>query len=101
MDVVKRIKQLADDRGWTEYRLVKESGLSASTIANIYHRGTIPSVPTIEILCAAFGISMPQFFDDKTHHSLSREQAALLNHFSALSAEQRKIILNLLNSMHN
>ncbi len=31
-----RLRQLLNERGWTEYRLAKESGLSESTIANIY-----------------------------------------------------------------
>ena len=100
MDVLNRIKQLAADRNWTEYRLVKESGLSASTIANIYHRGTIPRIPTLEILCSTFGISMSQFFEDKTYHELSKEQALLLQHFSAVTPEQRSLILTLLATMH-
>ena len=44
MNVVERIQELTQERGWTEYRLAKESHLSASTIANIFHRGTTPSI---------------------------------------------------------
>ena len=28
IDVIKRIKDLTAERGWTEYRLVKESGIA-------------------------------------------------------------------------
>ena len=62
MNVIERIKALTAKRGWTEYRLVKETGLPASTVANIFHRDTVPSVATLETICAAFGISLSQFF---------------------------------------
>lgn len=101
MNVPARIKELASDRGWTEYRLVKESGLAASTIANIYHRNTVPSVPTIEILCKAFGITLSQFFSTDDVISLSEEQTVLLKAWSSISEEQRASVLQLLNSMTN
>ena len=51
MNVIERIKALTAKRGWTEYRLVKETGLPASTVANIFHRDTVPSVATLETIC--------------------------------------------------
>ena len=62
MDVLGRLRQLLDERGWTEYRLSKECGLAQSTIGNIYRRNTIPSLETIETICKGFGISVAQFF---------------------------------------
>lgn len=99
MDVIQRIKQLASDRSWTEYRLVKETGLAASTIANIYHRDTIPGIPTLEILCKAFGITLSQFFSDDHMISLSEEQARLLEHWSTITPEHRTILIELLKSI--
>ena len=60
MDTLQRLHQLLDERGWTEYRLAKNCGLSNSTIANIYHRNTIPSISTLEAICTSFGISLSQ-----------------------------------------
>ena len=40
--------QLMAERGWTAYRLAKESGLSESTLANIFKRNTVPSIGTLE-----------------------------------------------------
>lgn len=62
MDVLTRLRGLLDDRGWTEYRLAKECGLSESTIANIYKRNSVPSIPTLETICRGFGITLSQFF---------------------------------------
>lgn len=99
MNVIQKIKQLAEARGWTEYRLVKESGLAPSTIANIYHRNTIPSIPTLEILCNTFGITLSQFFSENDMISLSQEQTQLLDHWSSITPEQRKILLDLLKTI--
>lgn len=99
MDVTTKIKKLAQERGWTEYKLVKESGLAASTIANIYHRNTIPSIPTLESLCKTFGITLSQFFSENNTISLSDEQTKLLHEWAKLNPEQRKILLELLNTM--
>lgn len=99
MNVTDKIKQLAKERGWSEYRLVKESGLATSTIANIYHRNTIPSIPTLEALCDTFGITLAQFFSTGTAVPLSEEQQQLLEKWARLSAEQKKILLQLMNTM--
>ena len=36
MDVNERIKALMQERGWTPYRLAKESGLSDATVGSGY-----------------------------------------------------------------
>lgn len=41
MDTHSRLRQLLEERGWTEYRLAKKCGLSQSTLANIFKRNTI------------------------------------------------------------
>ena len=42
LDAQKQIKKLMEERGWTDYRLAKESGLSHSTIANMFGRNNAP-----------------------------------------------------------
>jgi transcriptional regulator with XRE-family HTH domain len=93
MNISQRIKELADARGWSEYRLVKESKLAASTISNIYHRNTIPSIPTLETICNTFGISLSQFFSNDNMVSLTEEQEDLLSHWAYLSSEQKRTLL--------
>lgn len=100
MNVTNKIKELAKERGWSEYRLVKESGLATSTIANIYHRNTIPSIPTLEVLCNTFGITLSQFFSDSEPVALTLVQQELLTQWSKLNEEQRSILLQLINSMN-
>ena len=40
MDVNERIRALMEERGWTPYRLAKESGLSEGTVGNIFWGAT-------------------------------------------------------------
>ena len=57
MDTKARITELMIRHGWSEYRLAKESGLSQSTISNMFSRNTMPSISTLEVICDAFGIT--------------------------------------------
>lgn len=100
MDVIERIKNQMQLRDWSEYRLAKESGLSQSTIANIFRRNTLPSIPTLEIICRAMGITLSQFFlEDEQNALLSAEQKDLLSHWEKLSPNKRKALLGFLNEM--
>ena len=99
MDVIRRIHDLMDERGWTEYRLVKETGLPQSTIANIFHRNTIPGISNLEVICGAFGISLCQFFADGPSVPLTAEQEELLRRWAALNDAQRASLLDLMRTM--
>ncbi|MCR5835214.1 MAG: helix-turn-helix domain-containing protein [Lachnospiraceae bacterium] len=99
MDVTDKLKQLTKERGWTEYRLTKESKLPASTIANIFHHGTIPSIATLEILCNTFGLTLSQFFSENEMVSLSKDQENLLKKWSLLNTEQQKAFLKIFDTL--
>lgn len=99
MDIIQRIKQLTQERSWSEYRLGKASGLAASTVSNIFHRDTIPSIPTLEVLCETFGITLSQFFGEGEEICLSEEQRQLLDKWASISPEQREILFRLLETM--
>ena len=99
MNVIERIQELAEKRGWSEYRLAKETNLPASTVANIYHRNTVPGIATLEAICKAFGITLCQFFADGATVALTPEQETLLDKWSFLSASQRDALLHLMDEM--
>lgn len=97
MDVLKRIDDLIKERNWSDYRLAMESGLSSSTIANLRRRNTVPSIPTLEAICNAFGITLSQFFDDQYNGNyLNAEQQDFFNKWIGLTAEQKKILYDLI-----
>ena len=99
MDAKARIRQLLQERNWTEYRLSKESGLAQSTIANIFKRNTEPTIPTLEAICNGFGITLGQFFSAGSTVELLPEQKELFDQWVTLSAEQKKVLLDLIRNM--
>ena len=96
MDVQKRIKDLMELRGWTDYRLAKEAGLSHSTVTNMFNRSNAPTLPTLEAVCRAFGITLSQFFEDFEDNETLQEQRLLFSKWSTFTPEQRKILLDLM-----
>ena len=60
MDILKRIVDLRKERNWTEYQLATKSGLTQSTISSWYRKDLVPSIPSLEKICSAFGITLSQ-----------------------------------------
>lgn len=101
MDTHERLRQLLAERGWTEYRLAKNCGLSESTIANIYRRNTIPSIATLETICRGFGITMSQFFAEGEMVELTPELKELFNNWVNLTPNQKAAVLQMLKAMNH
>ena len=101
MDVHKRLQQLLNERGWTEYRLSKKCGLSESTLANIFRRNTMPSITTLEAICNGFGITLSQFFTEDDMVELTPELKNLFDKWKALTPEQKDAVYRLVNAFAN
>ena len=77
MDAQKRIRQLMEERDWTDYKLAKESNISHSTVANL-----------------------AQFFSEGDNPAaLTEEQRILFSRWSTLTEEQKQILLDLMRTM--
>ncbi len=92
MDTHQRIIQLLKERNWSEYKLAKESGLSQSTISNLFNRNTTPSIPTLEAICRGLGITLSQFFAEGHMVELSNEQKQFFDDWVMLSAEDKVLV---------
>lgn len=100
MDAQKRIRQLMEEQNWTDYRLAKESGLSHSTVTNMFNRNNAPTLPTLEAICKAFGITLAQFFSESNEpNSLTKEQQKLFSRWNSLTEKQRTLLLDLMSTM--
>lgn len=88
------------ERGWTEYQLAERSGLPQSTISSWYRKNMIPTIPSLEKICAAFGITLSQLFaEGDTPVTLTDSQQKLLNRWSRLNAEQQDAVFAVLDKM--
>lgn len=95
MDTLPRLRQLLQERGWTEYRLSKECGLAQSTIGNIFRRNTVPSISTLETICDAFGITLAQFFSEGDMVALTPELKEIFDCWVSLSPSQKTALLQM------
>ena len=100
LNTLERLRQLLTERGWTEYRLSKECGLSQSTIGNIFRRNTTPSLETLSIICSAFGLTLSQFFADGEVVELTPDLRELFSCWVSLSPEQKSALLSLLQTFN-
>ena len=95
MDCLERIKELLAERGWSMYTLACKSGIPQSTLSNLFLRCNSPSIPTLEKICDAFGISLACFFGG-IDASLSEDESRLLRAWNRLSPDSRQAFLNFL-----
>ena len=95
-NVLNRLKELREERGWSVYKLAKLSTIPQSTIATWYQKNLYPPIDKLELLCNTFGISLSEFFSTGNVKSLSNEQLILLNQWNLLSSKERLAILNIM-----
>ena len=88
MDTLQRLHQLLDERGWSEYRLAKNCGLSNSTIA-------------LEAICTSFGISLSQFFAEGEMVELTPELKELFDNWVNLTPQQKDAVLQTMRAMNH
>lgn len=100
MDVKERLQQLMDERDWTIYRIAKEANIPWSTIRNMFKRNTEPSISTLEALCAALGMTLPQFFDIDNEMGLAPEQSQLLQKWNKLREKDKHLVSELIDALN-
>lgn len=89
--IIGRIYALCEIRGWSMYRLAKESGITYSTLCTMVHKDNLPSISTLIRICEGLGISLAEFFDEGNERALlSDEESRLLSLWGALSCDNRK-----------
>ena len=98
-DILAKIKELYTQKGWSVYRLAKESGVPYSSLNNIILRNTQPSIPTLRKLCHGLGISLSEFFDDDISVNelqyalrLSEDEFHMLERYRRLNESEKALV---------
>lgn len=101
MDILQKISKMRLENGWSEYELAERSGLPQSTISSWYRKKLIPSIPSLERICDAFGITLSQFFQDCDRFSgkITEEQTAVLKRWNRLTKTQQQKLADFLDSL--
>lgn len=64
-----------------------------STLNNMVNRTNIPTIPTLQKLCDAFGITLADFFlDEPDALQLTEGQQEIITLYNNLSLEKKKIL---------
>lgn len=95
--VITRISELMNERGWSIYRLAKESRISYSSLNNIFVRNTIPSVFTLKKICDGLNVSMSYFFIEKSSETavsdfLSDDECSLIKDYRLLTKDEQLLL---------
>lgn len=100
VDVLARITEYREARGWTEYQLAERSGLPQSTISSWFRKRMMPTIPSLEKICIAFGITISQLFANENELvSLTSTQRKLLESWSRLDDEKQAAVFQLIEKM--
>lgn len=97
MDVIDRINELRNERGWSINYLAMEAMLTQSTLNNIFSRHSEPKISTLRAICDAFGITLAEFFADEREET--DDDAELIRRIRALPQDQKAGLLALLRAI--
>ena len=99
-NILEIITAYREQRSWSEYQLAERAGLPQSTISSWYRKNMMPTIPSLEKICDAFGITLSQLFaGDDEAVILTASQKELLDRWSRLSKEQQDVIFTLIDKM--
>ena len=97
-----RVKELCEKYHVSKYRLAQLTGMSQTAVGNIMKMESIPTIPTLEKICDAFGITLAQFFAGEGQRpDLSKEQREIIETWDELGREERRILLQFVRSLKN
>ena len=93
MEVLEKIEKLRKEKGWSINYLAMESGLTQSTLNNLYSRNTEPKISTLRAICGAFGITLSEFFKEEENED------ELIRRVKTLSKENKQALLQIVRNL--
>ena len=91
-EISEKIDRLRAERGWTFYRLEKESGVPAPTIRRWLQSDICPSIPILKQICDAFGLTLADFFAQGNLVELTADKRELHEAFSLLESDEKEAV---------
>ena len=92
-----RIKELCGKQQITKYRLSQMTGVTQTVLSRIIKGENVPTIQTIEKICAALNISLAQFFaKDENPPDLTAEQREIIETWNGLTPEERERLMKII-----
>lgn len=101
INMIERITALRLERHWSEYQLAEKSGITQSTISSWSRHKVVPTVPNLEKICTAFGITLSQFFLEDASESvcLTEKQKEMFDAWNRLNPDQQVTLLQFMKTL--
>ncbi|MBR1384724.1 MAG: helix-turn-helix domain-containing protein [Ruminococcus sp.] len=96
-----RLKQLRKAKGFSMYKLHKESGLSQGHISDLEKCINQPTIETLQRLLTPMGITLAEFFNEDGEVSiLSDKEKELVSGFRTLPDDKAELVLQMINALN-
>ena len=83
-----------------KYRLSQLTGISQSSIGKNIAKESLPTMPTVEKICDALGVTMAQFFAGKdVPVNLSESQQEVLKIWDGLDEKEQAVVMAMLRGL--
>ena len=93
------MEQCREKRDISKYRLSQLSGISQSSLGRIMAQENLPSLITLEKICAALGVTLSQFFQEGNSENLTEKQKEVLGIWNDLSTNEQETVMSMLRGL--
>jgi transcriptional regulator with XRE-family HTH domain len=93
------IAELCKKSGISKYRLSQLSGISQFSLGRIIATESLPSLITLEKICAALDVTLSQFFCEEDMKDMAETQTEVLEIWKDLSADEQEVVLAMLRGL--
>lgn len=98
-NILERITELREIKGWNQNQLSNKSGIPYTTISSWIANDTVPSIKSLKMICNALDITLSQFFSDDNVIELTPTQKRLIEYSNKLNNEQMEALINFLKEL--
>lgn len=98
MEILARIANLREEKGWSLYQLAQKAGLTYKTLYNWYNGDSVPTVKALEAVAEAFDIPLCELFTTDKIFIANEELQELIGKWKKLDDKQKKAVMSVINS---
>lgn len=96
--VTEHIKEICRQRGWSYYKLAKESGISHSSLNYTMKHQHVPTINTLIKICNGLDITLSQFFDGIDDNRLD-VQDEIIKLWNLLNEQEKELTLTYIHGL--
>jgi transcriptional regulator with XRE-family HTH domain len=96
IDIVARINELLERKGWTGYELSKQTGISTNAIYDWNRIGAMPTLANVVKICEAMGITTEQFFCSDEGYGMTDDERKILQEWFMLGDLEKDAVLKMI-----